>query len=412
MAVYSSDANQADFFGEGTAAPSQAPALTLDQIAEQEAARRKREQQAALANVPYGTPVSRGGSAQGYQVTTAPYDGPKTTTFAANPNDPAAVLAAQNKNNNRVGAGGTNADSVLGSVRGDFNGTGGEFIPSVGIHSQGQSQLALDQGKGLADQALAGQPTVQQGHAVDPANIARLTPVIDPMLESDKYTDAALAMSKDLVDRVLNTPLQTKIAGDQALSNQLATARSARGGAGAQQDALNNAQNMAPQLLQQTDQASIQEQTARAGAAGQAASIFAGVAGGVADREVKIKEANQGAGLHVMDNLTTLTGQDLQFDANQINQIGLMARDFNAMGTAFAGMDVQLQVAQWDDLTKRYGIDKNFDAQIKAIAAQKSIGPLDALKMVLGGAAAVGGLAVGGPAGAAVAGAGVGAMGK
>lgn len=401
-------ATSADFFGEGTAVAAQAPAMTLEQLAEQERMRRLREEQARLANIPYGTPASQGGSAQGYQVTTQRYMGPKTTTFATS-DDPAAIAAAQAKNNARTAAGGSNADAVLSSVRGDF-GPNGQWMTGVGGNRSLVSQDALGKGNALAETVLGSQPSPDPNHAVSVANRDKLTPFIDPAMTSDKYTDAALAMSKDLVDRVLNAPLQTKIAGDQALSNQLAVARSARGGAGAQQDALNQAQAMAPQLQAQTEQAAIQEQVQRAGAAGQAAGIFAGVAGGVADREVRIKEANQAAGLHVLDNLTTLTGQDLQFDAAQIAQIGLLARDFNAMGTAFAQMDAQMQMAQWDDMTKRYGIDKNFDAQVKAIAAGENIGPLDALKMVLGGAAAVGGLAVGGPAGAAVAGAGAGAL--
>lgn len=381
-----------DFFNEGTAAPAKAPDEVVgpDGLTDSERAamRLRQNQVSSIDKKAY----------QGFGTPEAPSD------ILGTARDGSGNVLNVTRGTQ---AGNRAYNSQLGTVQ-DLGMAGGVqqlgFQPSYGAGGAPSDALAtqaggaLQQGQALSNEVVNAEPTPDPAHAPTAENRDALTPFIDPMLASDKYTDAALAMSKDLVDRVLNAPLQTKLAGDQALSNQLAIARGARGGAGAVQDALNNAQAAAPQLLAQTSQAAIQEQTARAGAAGQAAGIFAGVAGGVADREVRIKEANQGAGLHVLDNLTTLTGQDLQFDENQINQIGLMARDFNAMGTAFANMSLQQQLAQWEDMTKRYGIDRNFKAQIESISASKSIGPLDALKMALGGAAAVGGLMTANPA--------------
>lgn len=254
-------------------------------------------------------------------------------------------------------------------------------------------QGQLDQGQNLVDQALATEPTPDPAHAVTPENLQKLTPVVDPNLAQDQNTQQALAMSKDLIDRILGTPLQTQQLGDQALSSQLAIARSGRGGAGAVQDALNNAQAQAPQIQAQTAQQSIQEQTARAGAASQAASIFAGVANQGADRAVNIATANQGAGLAVMNNLTTLTGQDLQFDQAKMMVIGQLARDYFANAQAFAQMDTSLQIAQWNNSVTAYGIDKTFDAAVKKISADEGIGPFDAFKLILGGATALPGIA-------------------
>jgi hypothetical protein len=123
---------------------------------------------------------------------------------------------------------------------------------------------------------------------------------------------------------------------------------------------------------------------------------------------VKIADANQQAGLSVLNNLTTLTGQDYAFDTAKMQSIGQLARDYFNNATQFANMSTQLQIAQWNDLTTRYGIDKNFKAAMEKLAADEGIGPLDALKMALGGAAAIGGIATANPAliagGAAVAG--------
>jgi len=386
-------ANQADFFGEGTAAPAPAP----DEVVGPDGLTDK-ERAALLLRQNQTNNIDKK-AYQSFGPTETPSDilGTRKDSNGNTINIVRGTQAGNAAYNAQLGTvqdlGTAGGVQQLGFQPG-YGGAGG--APSDALATQAAG--ALQTGAQLSNAAVTAEPTPDPAHAVTAENRDALTPFVDPMLASDKYTDAALAMSKDLVDRVLGAPSGVQLAGDQALSNQLAVARSARGGAGAVQDALNNAQAQAPQLMAQTQQAAIQEQTARAGAAGQAASIFAGVAGGIADREVRIKEANQNAGLHVMDNLTTLTGQDLQFDANQINQIGLMARDFNAMGTAFANMSLQQQLAQWEDMTKRYGIDRNFKAQIESISASKSIGPLDALKMALGATAAIGGLATANPA--------------
>jgi hypothetical protein len=109
---------------------------------------------------------------------------------------------------------------------------------------------------------------------------------------------------------------------------------------------------------------------------------------------VRIAEANQGAALQVMNNLTTLTGFDYQFDQAKMNAIGQLTRDYFNNAQQFAQMDAQMQIAQWNDMTARYGIDQSFKAAMEQVAAQENIGPLDAFKMVLGGATAIGGLAL------------------
>lgn len=273
------------------------------------------------------------------------------------------------------------------------------FSPNYGADTLGAAGSApivdrsLQKGDQLADTVLGTQPTVSPQNQVNVANRDALTPVVDPNLATSPETDRALALSEDLVNRITNAPLQTQALGDQALSSQLAIARSARGGAGAVQDALGAAQQQAPQLQAQTAQQSIQEQVARAGAAGQAASIYAGVATNDANRAATIATANQTAAMGVLQNLTTLTGQDLQFDAAKMGAIGQLARDYFNNAQVFSNMDNVKQIAQWQDLTQRYGIDHNFKAAIEKISADEGIGPLDAFKMALGAASALPGLA-------------------
>jgi hypothetical protein len=354
------------------------PARTAEQLAEEErqriAANYARGLDANGNPLPaYGTPASQGGTAPGYQVT-QPAVG--TTNLTRSTADRTVRNAP-----------------VQTLQRGDLN-HNGVFQP--GLVGQGAGTVARDMAiaQGLADEVLASRPTVDPNNQVTKANVDALAPVVDPNLARNAEIDRAFAMSEDLVNRIMNAPSQTSQIADQVLSQQLALGRSSAGGIGAVQGGIKAALGAAPQLQAQATQASIQEQQARASAATGAANIYAGVAAGTADRDVRIAEANQGAALQVMNNLTTLTGFDYQFDQAKMNAIGQLTRDYFNNAQQFAQMDAQMQIAQWNDMTARYGIDQSFKAAMEQVAAQENIGPLDAFKMVLGGATAIGGLAL------------------
>ncbi len=216
---------------------------------------------------------------------------------------------------------------------------------------------------------------------------------VDPSLARNDEIDRAFGMSSGLVDQIMNTPSAAKIAGDQALSQQLAIGRSAPGGIGNVQAGVKAAMGAAPQLQAQTQQAVLQEQVQRASAATGAAQIYAGVAAGVADRSTAIAQGNQNAANAALSTMTQKYGMDLNFTTEQRGQIGQLARDFYANQAQFANMDVQQQMAAWDNIVKVYGIDQTLKAAMEQIAAQENIGPLDAFKLVLGAADAAASIA-------------------
>lgn len=414
------DARNIDFFGGGddlsanplgtTAGGAVAP-LSPAELDEQERRRRQRILDATAtttANInqgrqDYNAPVdaalasatarpsimARGGATPQFATDGS---GNRLQVVQGMPGENAAYEAALGTVSPGVVAGGTPTYGSPGTQTLSFTPPAAPAAPGA-LNPGALVDNALSQGDQYAQQAATAQPTINPAHEVTPDNIAALTPVIDPSLASNPDTRRALDMAQNLVDRILGTPLQTPGLADQNLSSQLAIARSARGGAGAVQDALGAARDQAPQLQAQAAQQSIQEQQARAASAGQAASIFAGVANQGADRAVQIAQANQGAGLQVMNNLTTLTGQDLQFDQTKMQVVGQLARDYFANAQAFAQMDTQKQIAQWNNAVTAYGIDKSFDAAVKKISADEGIGPFDAFKLILGGAAALPGLA-------------------
>lgn len=383
MAQTSPYAQQYDFFAGGDAGDAgiktpagwDDPAAVAERERQRIAANRARGLDPNGNPLPaFGTPASQGGTATGYQVT------------------------SQNVGGYNATQGRRNTMPTIGVQQGDFNHQG-EFQaglnPDQLLGSGGGGRMDLNVADSLAGQVTGASPTVAPQNRVTQENINALTPVIDPMLERNAEVDRAFAMSEDLVNRVLNAPSQTGLLADQMLSNMLAVGRSAPGGIGAAQGGVKAALGAAPQVQRDAQQASIQEQQARASAATGAAQIYAGVAGTTADRAVRIQEANQRAATAVIGNLTQLTGYDYSFDTAKMGAIGQLARDYFNNAQQFASLDLQKQMAQWDDMTKRYGIDKSFEAAVQQIAAQKNIGPLDAFKLVLGGITGIGGLVAG-----------------
>jgi hypothetical protein len=212
----------------------------------------------------------------------------------------------------------------------------------------------------------------------------------------------ALGMSREVLDRLLNGPSVAEKVGSRALENQLAVARSARGGPGAVQDALNAAQQQAPMLQAQASQQAVSEQNQNLATAGNVASSFAQAALGARGQDIQIESENTRAATTLMQEITKLTGTQLQLDQQNEQFIGQMARDWAQLDFDFSKMAVDQQEAWFDRQVQIYGIDQQVAAQMKAIAAQEGIGPADwfnGIVGILGAGATVGAAAIDRPKG-------------
>lgn len=439
-------ANVSDFFGGGsTLTPmggAQAPHDPNDDpnpanpggISNNELMRQQRAatiaQQARVSSLPYGTPTSQGGTAQQYQVQTSP------SVDARNPggSDVYAQAGYSNPAGGFIptGAFGDTTLNAAGQRTGFATGGAGysgpvnasTIDPTTGAVSQvavpgsGQNTLQTQTPNGLAPGAVDGalgsgvqggdaaaanalgsqvqgsQPTTNPATAPTAANMQALTPVVDSNLANTPYEQQALDLSKSLIDKIFGLPLQTSELADREMQNQLAISRGARGGPGSANVALNTALGQAPALSAQAAAQTIGEQQARAQSAGQAAGIFAGVANNTANNSVNIELSNQKAGVDVLGNLTTLTGQQLSFDSAKTAQLGALAQAYLQNQAQFAQMDTTKQIDAWDNMVKTYGIDKQYQAAIEGIAASRNISPIQALQIALGVAQGVGSAAV------------------
>lgn len=212
--------------------------------------------------------------------------------------------------------------------------------------------------------------------------------------------EESLGMSREVIDRLLNGPNTANAIGARVLENQLAVARSARGGPGAVQQATSQALQQSPELQAQAAQQAQQEELAKLTAAGNVASNFAQAALGARGQDVNIAGQNVQSGLAVKDMVTRLTGTQLELDQRNTELIGQMARDLAALQFDWASLDAQTASQALDRYLQIYGIDANYRAQIKAIEAQGKISPKDILNGVIGVVAAgasVGAAAAGKP---------------
>lgn len=363
-------------------------------------------------------------------------------------NDPAANLRAAAAQG--VGRGPANAFPTAGAfsnvqrpVTSNRPAAGAQFFQGMDLSPTTTvvNPSKTEQGAEQAKAALGPSPTIDMGLAdrgkgtVDAAlDLSRRT--VNAALQPVDQTslEAATADARALLNEMLNGPNTAARIGSQTLRSQLALARSAAGGPGAVAGAFRNAQNAAPELQAQATQAATAEtlarqaaagnitgqlqtsatnqqanETARINAASGAASGFAQGALGARGQDIGIAQSNQSAASNLLNNVSQLTGTQLELDQKNQELIGQMVRDAAAMDYNWGQLDANRQEAEFDRWVKVYGIDQAAAAQIKAAAKASNKNAWDYIIPLAGAAATVIGGALAGPPGAA-AGAGAGAV--
>lgn len=314
---------------------------------------------------------------------------------------------------------------------------GMDLTPTQTVVNPSKTEVAADQ----AQSALGPAPKIDMGladrgrGAVDDA-LGLSRQAVDAALQPVDQTNLnqATADARALLDQMLNGPNTAERIGSQTLRSQLALARSAAGGPGAVAGAFRNAQMAAPELQAQATEAATRETLARQQAAGQitgqlqttatnqqandtarinaasnAASGFAQGALGSRGQDIEIAKSNQSAASNLLNNVSQLTGTQLELDQKNQELIGQMVRDAAAMDYNWGQLDANRQEAEFDRWVKVYGIDQAAAAQIKAAAKASNKNAWDYIIPLAGAAATVVGGALAGPPGAA-AGAGAGAI--
>jgi hypothetical protein len=270
-----------------------------------------------------------------------------------------------------------------------------------------------------AETALGPAPTIDQGladrgmQAVTKAT-KRAGQVVDAALApvDQSGVQAATQNARSVLDQALNGPDTTARIGAQTLRNQLALARSGAT-AGGQQAALMNAQAAAPELLAQASDAGIREQQAKLGiasqqtgqlaqtalgqqqnenarldVAGKAAGVSANAAQGARGQDIDVAKSNQDAASNLLNNVSSLTGQQLNLNQASQELLGRMATDLAKQDFDYSQLDAEAQNREFNRWVEVYGIDAPIAAALAAAAQSDDKGVMDYLMPIIGAGAA------------------------
>lgn len=442
-----------DFFGDDIAADvsgttnnaqidGQAPGLTPEQMAEARARKKAwLESQGLDENgnpLPaYGTPQSQGGTATGY-ATMPDHPGSHVISWsklgsndelvpgadvnttvvntggapgAASPTTHAGTISvgdtglgnAIGQTHVNVATDGTvtNANGGLGNGIGEGGGpvlnqtVGATKDLRAGLAAGQQAahdtmQYGIDQVGGmnpLTNQYLTQTAANQARNALGPAT------TVDQSLADRGLADynSAQGASRAVLDQLMNGPSTTARIGSQVLRNQLALARSAAGGAGAAQQALQAAQAQAPELQAQAAQQAVQENLAKTQAAGQVAQGMGQTALGARGQDIDVAKTNTAAGMRLQDNISQLTGQQLNLNQQQQELLGRMTTDMARQDFDWSKLSADEQERELDRWIQVYGLDQGIATQLKlAASAGGDKGILDIVMPIAGGLADLG----------------------
>lgn len=306
---------------------------------------------------------------------------------------------------------GTNA-AVPGDPLGTDYGTPGDIVnktvgPGAGGYTPGAVPTAPDLGgpptpgggAGGAGGGVGGSPftpeqiTAAMAGTNDPtAAINRVTGAAPAPVTRGAADAAAIqqaqAGQQALLDRVLSGDSTAKAVAEQMAAEQRAQALSARGGAGAVQQAMNAAQANAPKIQQQAAIDARREEQQRQQTAATITGQQAQTALGSEQNQIAIDKLNNDASNNLVNRISELSGTQLQLDQADRVATGQLMRDVAKWATdnqqAWARMDLDAKIAWLNANVQQYGISTNAWAAIQTALIGNSKDTLDKIEQLVG----------------------------
>lgn len=370
MAVYSNEARVSDFLGEGAdeSGLGDAPALTEEERQQMRARAAQRDEQARLADVPYGTPASQGGTATQYTVTDQGKGGVfkdnSTLVQRVNPDGTQTVVAdysdkyPYSPTNPGPAVGRTGQGSAtpytLDSVLGDGAGGGNDSLGTGQI--QEDAGVRADEGKADRENALQS--------VIDRFQTAQDSFSTQQQDQSRQAQQQAIQQNRELFARAMGFDRDAAAArySDEALANSLAIARSAPGGA-SRASALFNALESQPAQEAEAQRQANAEGRQQENVALQAAGQLGQQATQTRSQDEAQAEAYTGIGLDVAKSIANMTGQNLQLDQRDrefLGEVALQAANLNldvqklGVDEALRQLEIQLQKEGLDQEWKMF----------------------------------------------------------
>jgi hypothetical protein len=351
------------------------PEQTAEELEALYASRRAREEEERLRNVPYGTPVSQGGTATQYQVEQHPVGTINTTQGGIRNAPPESVQIVQPG----VMPGAPGSTTRANADRADDR------------TNQAEVDFRNEQDQNAAENDARWADAFGRFDDLDPANYGLSD-------EARGYQREGLQQQRELLERLLGfDPNQyaTQFA-DQALARSVALARSAPGGAAAQQAGTFAALEQMPELQAEGARQAAGLENQRLQAAQAVTKTFGDLGTMTRGQDETRAQFDAELPLEIAKSVGALTQGAVQLNQQESEMFAQIWMDFAQLQSVYDRMSLDEQLAWWDDQTKRYGIDRQFEAvkaQLKAegkVSAKDIIGGL----FTLGGGIISGGASI------------------
>lgn len=337
-----------------------------------------------LSGVAYGTPISQGGSATGYQVTqtqlgkrdSKPINGhPTVTNYVVTglPDEGADGFRASYSYTNTPGGGGTKVKGFVGSL--------GAKSTGVGAPGGSTSDQRDQQSEAAAENAGAQFQNEREQNSFENDNLfadamARFDALGGPNNqlsdEARRYQQEGLAQQRMLLEELLGFDEQQYAAqfADQALARQIALGRASGTSAAAQQAGIFAAQEQAPALYAEGARQAAGLANQRLGLAEQAAKSFGELGTMTRGQDEARAQFEAQLPLEIANSVAELTQGKMALNQQDSQMFAEIWMDFARLQSVYAGMSSDEQIAWWQNETARRGQDKQFEAIMEGLKAQ------------------------------------------
>ncbi len=310
--------------------------LTPEQIQQQQqqlsASRASRAEDQRLASVPYGTPVTQGGTANVHGLS---YE---TGSTAYTPGTPGGTTPRYNQ-----------VDVINGGA-GAQGGASGGGINVGSMNDANQAGVTADQAQIQADK----QALIDKWAGVkwdDTQN-----------QESRDAEQNAAALNKQVYDKLAayDPTQEAKTESDKALQNQMSIARSAGGGAAQKQAAMFQALQQAPQIQQQSaeDARTKREQLTRDALT--ASSQYGQVVSGTRGHDIQTQQSEGQLGVQLASGMTGVMQHAEDLTQNDMQFLGQARLALETEARGWAGLSEQEREAKVDEALKQAGLDQQW----------------------------------------------------
>lgn len=200
--------------------------------------------------------------------------------------------------------------------------------------------------------------------------------------EARGQQNEALGMQRDIYSKLMSFDpnAAADAAAKRATASSVAMARSAPGGAGARQVAMNMALQNQPAIQSEAAQGAVQQGAQMTQQAAQAAAGFAQTAGGTRAQDLQQAQAQTDTGLSIAQGISQALGRDMTLTSDEAKFLSQAQIELNKLGLDWSQLSEQERASRAQEALQKAGLD----AQWKMFKEKQKVGFLDVVGAITG----------------------------